>query len=79
MKTCFLCGGLLKKEFVDVPRKVGGRLVLVKNVPAEVCMQCGEAYFGPEATLEMERLAKAESYPGEKTVTVPVREYKREA
>ncbi|MCK4476103.1 MAG: YgiT-type zinc finger protein [Methanophagales archaeon] len=41
MKTCYLCGGDIEQRVVEV--EVEG--VVVKNVPAEVCTQCGEKYF----------------------------------
>ncbi len=41
MKTCYLCKGKVKLSLVDV--EVKG--VVVKDMPAEVCTQCGEKYF----------------------------------
>lgn len=41
MKTCYMCKGAIELSLVDVEIKG----VIVKNMPAEVCTQCGEKYF----------------------------------
>jgi len=46
----------------------------IENVPAEVCVQCGEKTYSPEVTDELIRLAKKELKPV-KTIQVPVFEY----
>lgn len=48
---------------------------MIEDVPSEVCMQCGEKYFAPEATIRTGQILKRESFPGEKTMLVPVRSY----
>jgi len=30
-----------------------GRIIVVKDVPAQVCQQCGEAYFSKEVTAQV--------------------------
>lgn len=41
MKTCYMCKGKVELSLVDV--EVKG--VVVKDMPTEVCTQCGEKYF----------------------------------
>lgn len=41
MKTCYMCKGETELSLVDVEIKG----VVVKDLPAEVCKQCGEKYF----------------------------------
>ncbi len=45
MKTCYMCGGDVKRGIVDV--EVEG--VIVKDVPVEVCTRCREKYFNTKA------------------------------
>jgi len=49
---CDICGGNREKKLVSYHIFFEGRLVVVENVPAEVCGQCGEQYFDPN-TVEM--------------------------
>lgn len=44
-ETCEYCGGEIVEKFVTLHRKVSGRYVLVENVPAGVCKECGTRYF----------------------------------
>lgn len=77
MKTCYLCKGKLEARLITVPRQRNGKLVIIEDVPAEVCTQCGEKYFGPEATLVMSRMLDTEPAPSERTITVPVRTFSK--
>jgi YgiT-type zinc finger domain-containing protein len=46
-------------------------IFLFKNVPAEVCTQCGETYFGPDALEQMDKIVANQPEP-EETTQVPV-------
>ncbi|MEA3361282.1 MAG: type II toxin-antitoxin system MqsA family antitoxin [Thermodesulfobacteriota bacterium] len=41
---CALCKGKIKNGRVNFPVDVGNNFILIKDVPALVCEQCGE-YF----------------------------------
>jgi YgiT-type zinc finger domain-containing protein len=43
-KRCPLCGGRLKQGVATIPFVSGKSVVLIKNVPAEVCQSCHEPY-----------------------------------
>lgn len=45
MSKCYLCGGKLKKQKVDIARYWGKELVALNDVPALICQKCGERYF----------------------------------
>lgn len=45
----------------------GEKIFLFKNVPAEVCTQCGETYFGPEALEKMDKVVVGLLEPEEVT------------
>jgi YgiT-type zinc finger domain-containing protein len=44
-KECPLCGGTMTDSITTVPFLMGDRIVVIKNVPAEICSDCGEAYM----------------------------------
>lgn len=48
-QTCRFCGAQLKPERVTRLQRYENRWVLVENVPALVCAQCGEVYYTPQA------------------------------
>lgn len=75
MTNCRFCGGKTIPKTVDVQRKWQGKLVIITNVPAYVCEQCGEQYFEAEVALEMDRIKRASRVSGEKLIQVPVRPY----
>ena len=49
----------------------GEKIFIFKNVPAEVCSQCGETYFGLEALEKMDQVVISVPEPEEVT-QVPV-------
>ena len=58
MSRCYFCKGKVVEKKVKVDFRWGDELVVIEDVPAEVCQQCGEKYFSPEVYKEMENLAK---------------------
>ena len=44
-ERCEYCNGLIVERKVDLPRKVRGKYVLIKNVPVGVCRKCGMRYY----------------------------------
>ena len=48
---CTLCkNGTTEKGYVTVTLEKGETIVLIKNVPAEVCGNCGHYYLSSEIT-----------------------------
>lgn len=46
MEECYFClKGQVKKRKVNIARYWGKELIVLNNVPALVCKQCGEKYF----------------------------------
>jgi len=60
---CFFCKGKVVQEKVNVDFRWGKDLIVIEDVPARVCRQCGEKYFDAEVYKEMERLAKGRIKP----------------
>ena len=55
---CEYCNGAIAEKIVDLPRKVGKRYVLIKNVPAGVCMGCGTRYYAANVLKRIEAIVK---------------------
>jgi YgiT-type zinc finger domain-containing protein len=72
---CSFCGGRVVEERVTVIRTPRRRLVVLEDVPAGVCQQCGERYFRGAVVEEMERLLNEPTPSGARQVTVPVLQF----
>ncbi|MEQ8674951.1 MAG: YgiT-type zinc finger protein [Aggregatilineales bacterium] len=48
-QLCRLCDGHLQNQKITRLERFDGHWVLVENVPALVCEQCGEIYYTPQA------------------------------
>jgi len=63
MKRCYFCKGKVVEQRVRVDFRWGDELVVIEDVPAELCQQCGEKYFSPDVYKAMENLTKAKEKP----------------
>ena len=43
--NCFMCKEVLEKKNVNYMVDLESTIIIIKNVPAKVCKQCGEHYF----------------------------------
>lgn len=61
MNKCYFCKtGELKKKKVDIVRYWGKELIVLNEVPALVCQQCGEKYFEAKVSKKIdERIQSA--------------------
>ena len=71
MKKCPLCGGELQAKTVTHPQEYEGRIIILENVPAEVCRQCGEVLIRPDVPEKMQQVVWSETAP-RRTVHIPV-------
>ena len=71
MKQCPLCGGELEGRAVTYPQEYKGRIVLLENVPAEVCRQCGEVLVQPDVLERVQKIVWSEAAPKRMT-SIPV-------
>ena len=55
-KTCPLCGGKMSDGLTNIPLLMDERIVVIKEVPAEVCGDCGEAYLKSSVAAKVESL-----------------------
>ena len=57
MRKCYFCKiGAVKPGFVTVPETTASLTVVLKEVPAKVCNNCGEHYFDSEVVSELEKI-----------------------
>lgn len=56
VKQCPLCSGGMDDGITTVPFLIAEKIVVIRNVPAEICADCGEAYMKSQVVGEIERL-----------------------
>lgn len=62
-QRCLYCGGRLQPQRVTRLQEHEGRWVVVHNLPALVCQQCGERFYTPEAHDQVLSFVKGERQP----------------
>ena len=70
-ETCEYCGGHLVEKRVTLHRKIKGSYVLIENVPAGVCAQCGTRYYAANVLKTIEESIRSRR-KAERKVLVPV-------
>ncbi|MFQ5857512.1 MAG: type II toxin-antitoxin system MqsA family antitoxin [Anaerolineae bacterium] len=55
---CYFCGGRLTSDLATLPFVVNSSVIVIKDVPAEVCTQCREAVLVSEVAEVVDRLLK---------------------
>ena len=53
---CFMCKGTLEDKLTNFTVDLGKCVVIVKNVPSQVCTQCGEVSYSNDVALKLEKL-----------------------
>ncbi len=73
---CSYCSGQVTERQIDLVRQWKGQFVLIENVPAGVCNQCGERYFWGDVSEAMQKLMDTnENRAITRSVEVPVVEF----
>lgn len=57
---CEFCGGQTAKKRVRRQHWLHGKLYVVENVDAEVCLDCGERYFHARTLDALDRFLESE-------------------
>lgn len=75
LDPCTVCGGWVVHKRVEKICAWGGHIIAIaKNVPADVCEQCGERYYDAHVIEEIDaRLGTLKN--NAKRIEVPVLEY----
>lgn len=57
--NCFFCKGQLEDKVTKFIVDLGPCVVIVKNVPGQVCQQCGETSYSNEVAEQLEKIVEA--------------------
>ncbi|MCK9581917.1 MAG: type II toxin-antitoxin system MqsA family antitoxin [Methanoregula sp.] len=55
---CALCNGKLEKGTTEFMARTSGEVVIINDVPALVCEQCGEAYYSVEISRKIDAVMR---------------------
>ena len=71
---CHFCGGEVTAREINVMRHWKECYILIENVPAHVCTQCGERYYDAAVAEAMDRIMRASEtdLKVEREIRVPV-------
>lgn len=76
---CHICSGTdFEERHVEYIYKRRGRYLVVRDVPCEVCLRCGERYYDGPVLLQIEHRFKEiynEGAEPQSTIRVPVEPY----
>jgi len=56
---CPFCKGDMKEGKTSLPYEIGERLIVVRNVPALVCEQCGEVFIEMKVAKKVEKIVNS--------------------
>ena len=56
--TCFYCKGNVQPATTTYMTDYNGCYIIIKNVPCEMCTQCGEEYLTGETLQNIEHIIK---------------------
>jgi len=55
---CSFCKGRLIEGKTEFVVKVGEEILVIKDISAYICDECGEPYYSPEASEKIDKLMK---------------------
>lgn len=77
MFNCYNCGSeKFTSQLVNETFDIEGKLILVENIPAQVCSRCGEITFSGETAEKVRLIVQGKTKPI-KSITVDVFAYQR--
>lgn len=56
---CFMCKGSLENQLTNFMVDLGKCIVIVKNVPSQVCTQCGEISYSDDVARQLEKIVNS--------------------
>lgn len=71
MKKCPICGGELTDATITHPQKYQDKIIILENLAAEVCQQCGEVFLRPDVVERVQQVVWSKVTP-KRMATVPV-------
>lgn len=58
ISACPLCGGSKKSGKTTYSADLGNGVIVIRDVPATICDQCGEAWIDPATAKRLEHLSQ---------------------
>ena len=74
MEACNLCQGELEQKEVEVVKRIDSNIIVLNEVPAWVCRQCGVRYFDIKVVEQVEKVLQEIKEEKVKTQKVSARE-----
>lgn len=56
MNECIMCKGILENKKTNFIADLDNCIIIVKDVPSQVCSQCGEVSYSHEVALQLEKI-----------------------
>lgn len=57
--SCFMCKGDMEYKNTTFMVELENCIIIVKNVPSQVCKQCGEVSYSDEVAKQLEKLVSS--------------------
>ncbi len=76
--VCPTCGGVLEDKTIQMDFRYKGKLIVVEDVPSQVCAKCGEKLLSATTSKDIDELLASDEKPIRK-ITVPVLPYRHTA
>ena len=54
--SCIMCKGNLEDKLTNFIADLGNCIIIVKDVPSQVCSQCGEVSYSNDVALQLEKI-----------------------
>ena len=54
--NCFMCKGKLENKNTTFMVELDNCIIIIKNVPSQVCKQCGKVSYSDEVAKQLEKL-----------------------
>lgn len=56
MNNCIMCKGNLEDRKTNFIADLGDCIIIVKDVPSQVCSQCGEVSYSHDVAVQLEKI-----------------------
>ena len=57
--TCFMCKGKVENKTTNFIADLGNTTIIVKDVPSQVCQQCGEVSYSDDVARKLEEIVRS--------------------
>lgn len=53
---CFMCQGNMEDSRTNHVVNMGNTVIIVRNVPCEKCLECGDEYYSDEVATQLDKI-----------------------